>query len=131
MQADQLIFDTRGNRVIAQGSVEIYYNNYILTADEVTYDGAPIAWWPQATRSSRSPTAMPRALTDSICPTTSGMRSCSHYALPSQSEIAGLTAFKSGLLIFAPRTGIEGALREMLPASCPITEWLSTVDFPL
>ena len=38
MQADQLIYDTRGNRVIAQGSVEIYYNNYILTADQVTYD---------------------------------------------------------------------------------------------
>jgi LPS-assembly protein len=38
LQADQLIYDTRGNRVIAQGNVEIYYNNYILTADQVTYD---------------------------------------------------------------------------------------------
>lgn len=38
MQADQLIYDTRGNRVIAQGSVEIYWNNYILTADQVIYD---------------------------------------------------------------------------------------------
>ena len=27
-----------GNRVIARGNVEIYYNNYILTADEVVYD---------------------------------------------------------------------------------------------
>ena len=27
-----------GNRVIAQGNVEIYYNNYILTADQVIYD---------------------------------------------------------------------------------------------
>ena len=26
------------NRVIAQGNVEIYYNNYILTADQVVYD---------------------------------------------------------------------------------------------
>jgi LPS-assembly protein len=38
MQADQLIYDTRNNRVIAQGNVEIYYNNYILTADQVVYD---------------------------------------------------------------------------------------------
>ncbi len=38
MQADQLIYDTRGNRVIAQGNVEIYYNNYILTADQVVYN---------------------------------------------------------------------------------------------
>jgi LPS-assembly protein len=38
MQADQLIYDTRGSRVIAQGSVEVYYNNYILTADQVIYD---------------------------------------------------------------------------------------------
>lgn len=38
MQADQLLYDTRNNRVIAQGNVEIYYNNYILTADQVVYD---------------------------------------------------------------------------------------------
>jgi LPS-assembly protein len=38
MQADQLIYDTKNNRVIAQGNVEIYYNNYILTADQVIYD---------------------------------------------------------------------------------------------
>ena len=38
LQADQLIYDTRGNRVVAQGNVEIYYNNYILTADQVIYD---------------------------------------------------------------------------------------------
>jgi LPS-assembly protein len=38
LQADQLIYDTRGNRVVAQGNVEIYYNNYILTADQVVYD---------------------------------------------------------------------------------------------
>jgi LPS-assembly protein len=36
VQADNLIYDK--NRVIAQGNVEIYYNNYILTADKVTYD---------------------------------------------------------------------------------------------
>ncbi len=38
MQADQLLYDTKNNRVIAQGNVEIYYNNYILTADQVIYD---------------------------------------------------------------------------------------------
>jgi len=38
LQADELIYDTRGNRVIARGNVEIYYNNYILMADEVAYD---------------------------------------------------------------------------------------------
>ena len=38
MQADQLIYDTKANRVIAQGNVEIYYNNFILTADQVIYD---------------------------------------------------------------------------------------------
>jgi LPS-assembly protein len=38
MQADQLLYDTKNNRVIAQGNVEIYYNNYILTADQVVYD---------------------------------------------------------------------------------------------
>ena len=38
LQADQLLYDTRNNRVIAQGNVEIYYNNYILTADQVVYD---------------------------------------------------------------------------------------------
>jgi hypothetical protein len=31
LQADQLIYDTKGNRVIAQGNVEIYYNDFILT----------------------------------------------------------------------------------------------------
>jgi LPS-assembly protein len=38
LQGDQLIYDTAGNRVIARGNVEIFYNNYILTADEVIYD---------------------------------------------------------------------------------------------
>jgi LPS-assembly protein len=38
MQADQLLYDSKNNRVIAQGNVEIYYNNYILTADQVVYD---------------------------------------------------------------------------------------------
>lgn len=38
MQADQLLYDTKNNRVIAQGNVEIYYNNYVLTADQVVYD---------------------------------------------------------------------------------------------
>ena len=38
LQADELIYDDKGNRVLARGNVEIYYNNYALTADEVIYD---------------------------------------------------------------------------------------------
>lgn len=38
LNADELEYDTRGNRVIARGNVEIYYNGYALTADRVTYD---------------------------------------------------------------------------------------------
>jgi LPS-assembly protein len=38
LQGDELIYDTKGNRITARGNIEIYYNNYILTADEVTYD---------------------------------------------------------------------------------------------
>src|SRR5262245_29750734 len=38
LQADQLLYDTKSNRVIAQGNVEIYYNNFVLTADQVVYD---------------------------------------------------------------------------------------------
>ena len=40
LQADNLVYDNRGNRVIARGNVEIYYNDYILLADEVVYDKA-------------------------------------------------------------------------------------------
>lgn len=38
LQGDQLVYDTAGNRVIARGNVEIFYNDNILTADEVVYD---------------------------------------------------------------------------------------------
>lgn len=38
LQGDELIYDTRNNRVIARGNVEIYYSNYALNADEVIYD---------------------------------------------------------------------------------------------
>ncbi len=38
LQADQMIYDNQNNRVIAKGSVEIYYNNYTLLADKVIYD---------------------------------------------------------------------------------------------
>lgn len=38
LQGDQLIYDTKGNRVIAKGNVQIFYNDNILTADEVIYD---------------------------------------------------------------------------------------------
>ncbi|MGE3065179.1 MAG: LPS-assembly protein LptD [Hyphomicrobiaceae bacterium] len=38
LQGDELVYDTKGNRVIARGNVEIYYNNYVLTADQVVYD---------------------------------------------------------------------------------------------
>lgn len=38
LQGDELIYDTRGNKVIARGNVKIFYNDYVLTADEITYD---------------------------------------------------------------------------------------------
>lgn len=38
LQGDQLVYDTKGNRVIARGNVEIFYNNNMLRADEVIYD---------------------------------------------------------------------------------------------
>ena len=38
LQGDQLIYDTKGKKVIARGNVEIFYNNFVLTADEITYD---------------------------------------------------------------------------------------------
>ncbi|MGQ0674055.1 MAG: LPS-assembly protein LptD [Hyphomicrobium sp.] len=38
LQGDQLIYDSKGSRVIAKGNVEIYYNNNVLRADEVIYD---------------------------------------------------------------------------------------------
>ena len=38
LQADDLVYDNRNNRIIAHGNVEIYYNDNILLADEVIYD---------------------------------------------------------------------------------------------
>ena len=38
LQGDQLVYDTKGNRVIARGNVEIFYNDNLLKADEVIYD---------------------------------------------------------------------------------------------
>jgi LPS-assembly protein len=38
LQADDLIYDNKNNRVLARGNVEIYYNDYALLADEVVYD---------------------------------------------------------------------------------------------
>jgi LPS-assembly protein len=38
LQGDQLVYDTKGNRVIARGNVEIFYDDNQLTADEVIYD---------------------------------------------------------------------------------------------
>lgn len=38
LQADDLVYDNRNNRVIAKGNVEIYYNDNVLLADEVVYD---------------------------------------------------------------------------------------------
>jgi len=40
LEGDELVYDTRNNRVIARGNVQIYYDDYILTADEVIYDQA-------------------------------------------------------------------------------------------
>lgn len=38
LEGDELIYDTKNNRVIARGDVRIYYGEYALTADQVTYD---------------------------------------------------------------------------------------------
>ncbi len=38
LQADDLIYDNRNNRVIARGNVEIYQDENVLLADEVIYD---------------------------------------------------------------------------------------------
>jgi LPS-assembly protein len=38
LQADELVYDSEGSRVIAKGNVEIQYENNNLTADEVIYD---------------------------------------------------------------------------------------------
>jgi len=38
LQGDELIYDSSGDKVTARGNVEIFHNNYILTADEVVYD---------------------------------------------------------------------------------------------
>ena len=38
LQGDELIYDSSGNKVTARGNVEIFHNNYILTANEVVYD---------------------------------------------------------------------------------------------
>lgn len=38
LQADELVYDNAGSKVIARGNVEIQYQNNNLTADEVVYD---------------------------------------------------------------------------------------------
>lgn len=38
IQADDLVYDNKNNRVIARGNVEIYYNDHTLLADNVIYD---------------------------------------------------------------------------------------------
>ncbi len=38
LQGDELLYDSKRNRVTARGNVEIFYNGYSLTAQEVIYD---------------------------------------------------------------------------------------------
>lgn len=40
LQGDELVYDSKGQKVIARGNIEIYYNNFVLTADQVVYDQA-------------------------------------------------------------------------------------------
>jgi LPS-assembly protein len=40
LNADELVYDNTGNRILARGNVELYYGDYSLTADEVAYDQA-------------------------------------------------------------------------------------------
>ena len=39
LQADELTYNTQNGGAVLRGSVEIYYKNFILTADRVIYDG--------------------------------------------------------------------------------------------
>ena len=75
MQADQLIYDTKTNRVIAQGNVEIYYNNFILTSDQVIYDQNLNKLIAEGNAQLKDPTARLRAPTGSRRSTISAMRS--------------------------------------------------------
>ena len=38
LQADELVYDKKNDRIIAKGNVEVYYKNYALNADDLTYD---------------------------------------------------------------------------------------------
>ncbi len=38
LQADDLVYDNKNNRVVATGNVEIYYNDNVLLANQVIYD---------------------------------------------------------------------------------------------
>ena len=38
LQADELVYDKKNDRIIAKGNVEVYYKNYALNADNLTYD---------------------------------------------------------------------------------------------
>jgi lipopolysaccharide transport LptD-like protein len=51
IQTDKLVYDDKKNRVIAQGNVEIYFKNYILTADKVVYDKGRTRWSLKVTHS--------------------------------------------------------------------------------
>ncbi len=38
LQADELIYDNKNNKVRAKGNVEVFYNKYTLLADQIVYD---------------------------------------------------------------------------------------------
>lgn len=38
LQADELVQDSKNERIIAKGNVEVYYKNYALTSDQLMYD---------------------------------------------------------------------------------------------
>jgi len=38
LQADELIYDNKNNKVRAKGNVEVFYNKYTLLADQIIYD---------------------------------------------------------------------------------------------
>jgi LPS-assembly protein len=39
LQSDEIVYDDKANRIIARGSVELYFMSHILTADELVFDG--------------------------------------------------------------------------------------------
>lgn len=38
LEADELVYDKKNDRIVAKGNVQVYYKNYVLLADNLVYD---------------------------------------------------------------------------------------------